>query len=146
MTDWIARWQEGKIGWHKNQLNSRLIEFIDCLKLSVNACVFVPLCGKNVDMLYFLDNGFKVLGVELSELATRQFFVENKLRFSTKRSGKFVIYSAKNIDIYCGDYFDFDASMLSKVSAVYDRASLISLPLVLRAKYAAHLYAIIPTD
>lgn len=146
MTDWIARWQEGKIGWHKNQSNSRLIEFIDCLKLSANACVFVPLCGKSVDMLYFLDNGFKVLGVELSELATRQFFVENKLCFSTKRSGKFVIYSAKNIDIYCGDYFDFDASMLSNVSAVYDRASLISLPLVLRAKYAAHLYAIIPTD
>ena len=50
MTDWIARWQEGKIGWHKNQPNSRLIEFIDCLKLNANACVFVPLCGKSVDM------------------------------------------------------------------------------------------------
>ena len=76
----------------------------------------------------FLDNGFKVLGVELSGLATRQFFVENELRFSTKKSGKFVIYSAKNIDIYCGDYFELDASILSHVSAVYDRASLIALP------------------
>ncbi|BBB24146.1 thiopurine S-methyltransferase [Isorropodon fossajaponicum endosymbiont JTNG4] len=144
MTDWITRWQEGKIGWHKNQPNSRLIEFIDCLKLSTNACVFVPLCGKSVDMLYVLEKGFKVLGVELSELATRQFFVENELHFSTKKSGKFVIFSSENIDIYCGDYFDLDASVLNHVSAVYDRASLIALPLALRAKYASHLYAIIP--
>ncbi|QKQ24191.1 thiopurine S-methyltransferase [Candidatus Ruthia endofausta] len=97
MTDWITCWHEWKIGWHKNQPNSRLIEFIACLKLSTNACVFVPLCGKSVD-------------------------------------------------IYCDDYFDFDTSILNHVSAVYDRASLIALPLALRAKYASHLYAIIPAD
>lgn len=136
----------GKIGWHKNQPNSRLIEFIDCLKLSVNACVFVPLCGKSMDMLYFLEKGFKVLGVELSELAAEQFFVENKLDFTIRKSDKFMIFSAKNIDIYCGDYFDLDAQILSQVDAVYDRAALIALPADLRVKYAQHLGAIIPSD
>lgn len=74
MTDWIQRWKEGKIGWHRQQPNSKLIEFIDCLELQQGDCVFVPLCGKSVDMLYLLDQGYQVLGVELSELAAEQFF------------------------------------------------------------------------
>ncbi|SMN17505.1 Thiopurine S-methyltransferase [uncultured Candidatus Thioglobus sp.] len=146
MTDWITRWKEGKIGWHKNQPNSKLIEFIDCLELGENTRVFVPLCGKSVDMLYFLEKSFKVLGVELSELAVEQFFVENKLDFTMKKSDKFMVFSAKNIDIYCGDYFDLNAQILSQVSAVYDRGALIALPADLRVKYTQHLEVILPSN
>ncbi|WP_081425172.1 hypothetical protein [Candidatus Ruthia magnifica] len=52
----------------------------------------------------------------------------------------------KNIDIYCGNYFNLDANVLNHVSVVYDRTFLIALSLILRAKYAFHLYAIMPID
>lgn len=143
MTDWIQRWKEGKIGWHRQQPNSKLIEFIDCLELQQGDCVFVPLCGKSVDMLYLLDQGYQVLGVELSELAAEQFFAENNLTFTTIKTKFFTRYVGKNIHILCGDYFNLSANDLAEVRGVYDRASLIALPSDLRVKYAQHLYAII---
>lgn len=145
MTDWIQRWKNGKIGWHRDQPNSKLIEFIDCLSLKKNDLVFVPLCGKSLDMLYLIKQGYKVIGVELSDIAAQQFFVENKIDYSIIKSDKFTIYSAANIQIYCGDYFDLTYLDLTSVVAVYDRASLIALPLALRERYASHLYSIIST-
>ena len=146
MTDWIQRWKEGKIGWHRQQPNSKLIEFIDCLQLEEGDEVFVPLCGKSADMIYLLDRGYRVIGVELSTLAAEQFFDENKLEYSIRHSGKFSIYSADSIQIYCGDYFELDSEHLKSVVGVYDRASLVALPVELRVKYAAHLYSIISND
>ncbi len=143
MTNWIQRWEQGKIGWHRDRPNSKLIEFIDCLSLQKGDCVFVPLCGKSVDMLYLLEQGYQVFGVELSLLAAEQFFKENKIEFSLKKTDKFNIYCAHNIQIYCGDFFDLSKQDLQGVVAVYDRASLIALSLDLRVKYAQHLYSII---
>ncbi len=144
MENWIKRWQTGQTGWHKNQTNTRLIEFMDCLELRAGDCVFVPLCGKSKDMIYLLARGFKVIGVELSALAIVQFFTQNQLTYSVQRGAKFDIYRAPNICIYCGDYFALSAQDLKSVKGVYDRASLIALPSALRIKYSAHLYAIIP--
>lgn len=144
MTDWITRWQTQQIGWHKTQVNTRLIEFMDCLELHQGDSVFVPLCGKSIDMIYLLEQGFKVIGVELSELAAQAFFSENNLPFSVENHANFVVYSHPNISIWVGDYFAMEAAILTKISAVYDRAALIALPSDLRAKYAQHLYAIIP--
>lgn len=145
-TDWIQRWKDGKIGWHRDQVNSKLIEFIDCLRLNQGDTIFVPLCGKSADMVYLLKQGFKVIGVELSQLAIKHFFSENNLDYTLKRTSLFSLYQADNITLYCGDYFALDKSMLKSVSAVYDRAALIALPIDLRAKYAQHLYSIILND
>jgi len=145
-TDWIQRWKDAQIGWHLDQPNSKLIEFIDCLELQNGDTVFVPLCGKSQDMVYLLGQGFKVIGVELSYLAIEQFFDENNLAYSVHRLGQFILYKGDNINLYCGDYFALDASMLDQVVAVYDRAALIALPINLRAKYAQHFYSIISNN
>jgi thiopurine S-methyltransferase len=145
MTDWIQRWKDGKIGWHRQSVNSKLIEFINCLALQSGDSIFVPLCGKSQDMVYLLEQGFKVIGVEVSQLAIEQFFSENHLRYSLKKTQSFSIYQAENITLYCGDYFALKASDLKSISGVYDRASLIALPIDLRAKYVRHLYSIIPS-
>jgi len=146
MTDWIQRWKDGKIGWHREQVNTKLIEFIDCLQLKPGDTVFVPLCGKSGDMLYLLEQGFKVIGVELSQLAIGQFFDENNRTYTINQTEQFQVYQGENITLYCGDYFSLEASMLTLVSAVYDRAALVALTVDLREKYAAHLYSIISTD
>ena len=146
MTDWIQRWKEGKIGWHREQVNTKLIEFIDCLQLKPGDTVFVPLCGKSGDMLYLLELGFKVIGVELSQLAIEQFFDENNRAYTINQTEQFQVYQGENITLYCGDYFSLEASMLTLVSAVYDRAALVALTVDLREKYAVHLYSIIAKD
>lgn len=146
MTDWIARWKDGETGWHKGETNARLIKFIDCLQLNKSDTVFVPLCGKSQDMIYLLQQGYKVIGVELSALAIDAFFNENSITYTVQQTSKFSVYNANNIRIFCGDYFDLDAGHLDAVNAVYDRASLIALPADLRVRYAQHLYDIMQSD
>jgi thiopurine S-methyltransferase len=144
MTDWIQRWSEGKIGWHSESINESLIKHIDCLGLSTGETVFVPLCGKSKDMIHFMQEGFKVIGVEISELGAKQFFDENCISYSVKELENFVAYYNNKISIYCGDFFNLSSSMMDSIDATYDRASLIALPADLRQKYANHLYSIIP--
>lgn len=145
MTDWLWRWENGQIGWHQADFNARLIEFIDCLG-ATSGVVFVPLSGASLDMIYLLERGFKVVGVEVSKVAVERFFTENNLTYTKNKIAKFTLYEGPNIKIYCGDFFALDADKLSEVTAVYDRASLIALPFADRIKYAQHLTDIIPPD
>ena len=89
------------------------------------------------------NQGFSVVGVELSEIAIKEFFHENGQDFTITQVGKFDLYSTKNIEIYCGDFFSLSSKHLSDVKAVFDRKSLIALDQNLRQKYVKHLNDII---
>ena len=41
--------------------------------------VLVPLCGKSLDMIWLAQQGHRVIGVELSDVAVESFFSENGL-------------------------------------------------------------------
>lgn len=144
LTDWQLRWQQGEIGWHQSRYNARLLKYIKHLDLAVGVVFFVPLCGKSLDMIYLLKQGYKVIGVELSELAVKAFFSENKLDYKRDELGDFVRYQGDDIIVYAGDFFKLSGAMLSLVGGVYDRASLIALPEVQRKRYALHLSNILP--
>ncbi len=146
MTDWISRWESNNTGWHADEVNRQLIEYLDELNLSTNDTVFVPLCGKSLDMNYLKQKNFKVIGVEMSELAIQQFFKENNLSYKLSKDGEFDLYEGGRIKIYCGDFFGLRSHHLESVKAVYDRASLIALDESLRQKYVKHLNDIISLD
>ena len=146
MTDWHKRWENNKIGWHAEQINSQLIEYFSKLNLVTGDKIFVPLCGKSLDMLYLLQKGLKVVGVEMSEIAAEQFFSENKLEYSVSKIDGLKLYEGKGIQIFCGDFFTLNPRHLVNVKAVYDRASLIALDKALRQKYVNHLNDIISID
>jgi len=146
MTDWHSRWESNKIGWHADQVNQNLIEYFSKLNLVDGDKIFVPLCGKSVDMLYLLQKGLKVVGVEMSEIAAKQFFSENKLEYSVCEADDLILYEGDGIQIFCGDFFTLKAKHLEDVKAVYDRASLIALDKALRQKYVNHLNDIISKD
>ena len=146
MTDWISRWENNKIGWHADQINRQLIEYLDQLNLSPGDTIFVPLCGKTKDMLFLLENQINVIGVEMSIIAAEKFFSENNLSYSISNSDGFILYEGDGIRIYCGNYFDLEVNHLQEVKAVYDRASLIALDEGLRQKYVKHLNDIIVED
>ena len=106
--------------------------------------MFVPLCGKSLDMIWLATQGYQVIGVELSPIAVKAFFRENRLRPVRRRMGKFILWEHGNITILCGDYFALSKSDLGHIDTVYDRAALTALPENIRKLYVAQLQLIVP--
>ena len=79
---WHERWAAGKLGFHQQKINARLMKFCSALELNRGDTIFVPLCGKSLDLLWLSRNGYKPLGCELSDIACRDFFVDNELAFN----------------------------------------------------------------
>lgn len=141
---WQARWDEGRIGFHQDEINPYLQRYWPALKVPREARVFVPLCGKSRDLLWLRECGHEVIGVEIVPKAVEDFFAENALEATQRSRGPFTLWEGEGIRIYQGDFFDIGAGDLNDVGAVYDRASLIALPPALRQRYAAHLHAVLP--
>ena len=108
---WIEKWKKSEIGFHKSDIDTNLMQFWSCLGLKPGQQVFVPLCGKSLDMLWLAGQGHKVIGVELSALACEAFFAENNLTPQRFREGAFEVWSADEIRILQGDFFDLEGSI-----------------------------------
>ncbi len=136
---WHQRWRDNRIGFHAKAPNSLLEKNFDKLSLATGSRVFLPLCGKTLDIAWFLSRGFRIVGNELSELAVGQLFEELGVDPEITRLGALTRYSAPEIDIYVGDIFELTAAILGPVDVVYDRAALVALPVEMRSRYAAHI-------
>jgi thiopurine S-methyltransferase len=143
---WKQRWRDGQIGFHQDRVTPLLEKHWDALDLPAGSKVFVPLAGKSLDMDWLAVRGHRVLGVELSELAVRQFFAERGQvpTVSESRMGQHYVNGA--IELICGDAFKLDVATLADCAVVYDRAALIALPPAMRKRYADELYARLPTS
>lgn len=141
---WLERWERSEIGFHQNEINPYLLQFWSELKVAQGDEVFVPLCGKSLDMVWLREQGHRVLGVELSDIAVRDFFAEQGLSPAHTQTVKFQQCATEDIRILCGDFFDLGKADLANVRAVYDRASLVALPAEMRVRYARHLAEILP--
>lgn len=133
---WHQRWRENQIGFHQAAINDHLQAFWPGLGVPPGAAVFVPLCGKSLDMPWLRSQGHPVIGVELSEIAVNAFFSENRLQPTVTDEPPFKKYSVDGITVYCGDFFALTAAHLAQAGAMYDRASLIALPPSMRRRYA----------
>ena len=143
MADWLHFWENNETNWHSDTITQELAEYFELFELEPGDKVFVPLCGKSLDMIYIVNQGFSVVGVEVSEFGIRQFFKENDLKYTVTKVGDFDLYSSENLEIYCGDFFSLTLKHLNNVKAVLDRKSLIALEPDLRQKYVKHLNDII---
>lgn len=139
---WHKKWQTNNIGFHGSKPNPLLVENFEALSLAQGSRVFVPLCGKTLDIGWLLSQGYAVTGVELSELAIEQLFDELGIEPIISDMGKLKHFSAPNIDIFVGDFFDLTQETLGIADAIFDRAALVALPETMRKKYSQHLTAI----
>ncbi len=131
---WIDKWEKGEIGFHQNEFNSNLVKysgkfFKDCSK------VFVPLCGKTKDMIFLIGKGFKVVGIDLSEKAIISFFEENNFSYKSQIYDGYELYINENVTLIRGNIFEVPLTLFEEIDAIYDRASLVALPIELRIKY-----------
>ncbi|MDO9316615.1 MAG: thiopurine S-methyltransferase [Gammaproteobacteria bacterium] len=136
---WHQKWAAGDIGFHAQEVNPSLREHFGKLQMAAGARVFLPLCGKTRDIAWLLDEGYRVTGAELSELAIKALFDELGLVPEITDAGKHLCYQSRNIRIFVGDIFDLSAKLLGPIDAIYDRAALVALPMEMRVRYAAHL-------
>ncbi|MBT2341475.1 MULTISPECIES: thiopurine S-methyltransferase [Pseudomonas] len=141
---WHKRWSSNQIGFHLPEVNPYLKHFWPLLGVSQGSRVLVPLCGKSLDLLWLAHQGYAVAGVELSEKAASDFFLEHQLQPSVSEEGAFKVFRAGDIEIRCGDFFALSSDDVADCAALYDRAALIALPGSMRERYAAHLQAILP--
>lgn len=145
---WLDRWDRREIGWHLDEINAHLQEHWPKLGLACETSVFVPLCGKTLDLVWLVSQGHRVVGVELSRLGIEEFMAEHRLEPRITELGALRCYQLDELVLLQGDFFDLQPEHLDGVGAVFDRASLIALPPPMRARYAEHLRAILqrPVD
>lgn len=142
---WHRRWANQEIGFHQKETNSWLQQYWPLLGADAGASVLVPLCGKSKDMLWLREQGHQVTGVELSDIACRDFFREMGAQVAATDGGDFQIRELDGIKLLCGDFFKLTDTQIDGVGAVYDRAALIALPHTMRKSYAAHLKSVLPS-
>lgn len=140
---WQERWQDKRIGFNQPEVNPLLIKHFSALNLPAGSRVFVPLCGKSIDMVWLASQGYDVVGIELVESAVQAFFTENNISPTvTKHSDNPNIKCYQGqllgqiIELWVADIFALKPEDLGQVDAVYDRAALIALPAEMRPEYS----------
>ena len=132
---WHERWKQDQIGFHQQEINQYLTSHWTELGLPDGVPVFVPLCGKSLDMLWLREQGHPVFGIELSRKALEAFFHENEIDPSVNETDRFIEFSSEKLTLFAGDYFQLTSNDIGQIHAVFDRASLIALPKEMRADY-----------
>lgn len=136
---WHERWRENLIGFHQNEVNPYLTDNWHKLGVKAPATVFVPLCGKTLDIRWLLEQGYRVEAVELSPIAVKALIEEQGLPAEQTTVGDWEVWQGEGFRIWCGDYFKLTRAQLGVVHAVYDRAALIALPEAMRAEYVSSM-------
>lgn len=139
---WHDKWQKNEIGFHLKSVHPLLKKFLLLMPKQGYTTVFVPLCGKTLDISYLLEQGYQVVANELSNVAVEQLFADLNLEpeVSDWQGGQ--CYKSDRLTIWAGDFFALNQEQLGNVTWVYDRAALIALPEVMRKRYARHMLAI----
>jgi thiopurine S-methyltransferase len=134
---WINYYETDLVTWQAPVTSPWLVRYMKEFLGSESKRVFVPLCGKSLDLKLLLDSGHHVIGAECSGIACSDFFIENNIpdyqkeevnhpngvRLVRHKSGSLPI------EIYEGDVFDLSVDVLGcPVDAVLDRAALVALP------------------
>ena len=139
---WLQRWQENKIGFHLGEVNPLLVTHFPQLQIPPPARVFVPMCGKSVDMVWLRAQGYEVEAVEISPVAIEAFFREQRLPAESQIVGGLTRWQADGLGIWCADFFALTSAHIGEIDVSYDRAALIAMPKQRRPAYARKLLEI----
>lgn len=144
---WQKRWSEGRLGFHQSHVNDLLRAYWPKLGCLPEQNVFVPLCGKSLDMLWLRQQGHPIVANDLIDTAAQDFFSEAQLAYQCQRKMSFTEYSSPEIRFWAGDYFALAPEWISPEGApigFYDRAALAAMPPGQQARYVEQLARLVP--
>uniref|UniRef100_A0A914VLA6 thiopurine S-methyltransferase n=1 Tax=Plectus sambesii TaxID=2011161 RepID=A0A914VLA6_9BILA len=140
LEDWSRRWVDRETAFHVPGVNHILQNFFDQVR---GDTVFVPLCGKTLDMLWLAQQSCTVVGVDGVETPVQEFFAENNLDYSVRQLNDDVkIYEAKDVDItiFICDLFASKPELFGmQFDLIWDRGSFVAINVDERAKYTCLL-------
>jgi thiopurine S-methyltransferase len=139
---WLDRWRINQIGFHQAVVDRNLRACWPDLSVPKDCRVFVPLCGKSLDLLWLCAQGHAVIGIELSDIALQAFCLEQGVAARRRVLPDFDRYETPHLELLKGDFFALTPELLGNVAAVYDRAALISWAPQLRTRYLERMVAI----
>ena len=125
---WENKWNTKNPPFHNEKI-SYALEKYGQIFFKPNDDVFVPLCGKTVDLIYLKNRVRSVTGIEIIEKAVTNFFEENQIPFKKVNH----TYNSGSLRILNEDIFKFKTEQ--KFDVILDRASLIALPIEIRNRY-----------
>uniref|UniRef100_UPI00398EC681 probable thiopurine S-methyltransferase isoform X2 n=1 Tax=Pristiophorus japonicus TaxID=55135 RepID=UPI00398EC681 len=140
--DWMTRWEKKHIGFHKHEIHKLLQKHLDTiLNGRKQICIFIPLCGKSLDMKWLADQGHTVVGVEVSKIAVKELFAEQNLSYTQEPvpgiPGAEVFKSSDGqLSLFNCDMFEFSSLIAGKFDGIWDRGSLVAINPSDRQRYA----------
>ena len=127
---WADSCDRSNTSFHRQDVHPYVLKHLTPFAL-MEKSIFVPLCGRSLDLVYFSQFADRVVGVEQNESIVLQFFAENQLAY--EKVGE--RYVSNNLTIFCKDLFALTPNEVGEIDLVYDRASLVALPLPMRVGY-----------
>ena len=133
---WESRWNEGRIGFHRDSVNPHLVTYLNHLKRTGAKEIAVPLCGKSLDLIWLKEQDWNVTGIELVQKAIHEFFSYWNKRPTRSDIENRPNYRHENLNMLNADIFDLPVSLNGQFDAIYDRAAIVALPPAMRIRYA----------
>jgi thiopurine S-methyltransferase len=148
---WHERWRTRQVGFHQSAPHPFLERWWPTLGVERGARVYVPLCGKSLDMVWLAVRGHRVVGSELSALAVEEFFGERhgtdaptSGEPTVEVRGPFQVHRRAPYELWQGDALQLTPQLLGPVQAAYDRAALVALPPAMRVAYVQSFAPLMP--
>ena len=101
---WKQKWETNQLGFHKTEANPMLVKHFKELNFEKDSRIFVPMCGKTLDIAWLLSRGQRVVACELVEMAIEQLFIELGVQPRVKELGNLKHYSADGLDVFVAEH------------------------------------------
>lgn len=136
---WKECWNTPNVAFHNPNLNELFIKYHDKMLTRPGMRIFVPLCGKAVEMKWLVDQGHKVVGLEAAPVPCKAFFEENNIPYEIHEMkgihGEKYESLDHNVVIYCCDFFLFSKDVCGEIDGIWDSGGLNSMDVEDRDKY-----------
>eukprot|EP00105_Crassostrea_gigas_P027472 XP_011448827.1 PREDICTED: probable thiopurine S-methyltransferase [Crassostrea gigas] len=136
---WKEYWKTPDVWFNKPDLNELFINYHQRMLTRSGMRIFVPLCGKAVEMKWLLDHGHKVVGVEGAPVPCKTFFEENCISYDVKDMAGIPGEKYESLDhnmvIYSCDFFRFTADICGEFDGIWDSGGLNSMAVEDREAY-----------
>nr|AAW25275.1 SJCHGC01817 protein [Schistosoma japonicum] len=154
---WLRRWDTNQTGWHINFVHRSLIAFWNELCPSDTPAnrLFIPLCGKSVDMEWLYQNkSCQIIGCDIAENPLRQFVNDHKSlnmkeRLVYFKNGENVLMfhtDDNRLRLYCCSLFSMDSAPEEPFNLIWDRGSFVAIHPSLRSNYVTLITNITTKD
>lgn len=139
--DWEDRWNKAQTQFHVTRVHPMLEKhYHELTGGNTSLRIFLPLCGKSIDLKWLADKGHDVVGCEGVDLGCLEFFEEQNIPYTRQPlSGiEGAVYKAtdgKKITLYRCDYFQLTSKLTGTFDCVWDRGSFVAIPTQRRQEY-----------